>query len=112
MIGNITIGINTTFVVEGWHSPYDVTLGELATYGEPLYVEPTGAIDNVFKYNTSKAVTNPNLTGFQGTHYFSGYGWWPFFGDDDFDKLESGVGYYFEIPSQNANWTHDPTFEN
>ncbi|RMD66549.1 hypothetical protein D6817_03910, partial [Candidatus Pacearchaeota archaeon] len=111
---NITKKINTTFSVNGWYSPYSPTLGNVTAYGDPIKVQPAGAVTDLFRYNASKASSNPQQGGFQGVHYFSSYGWWPFFGDEDFNKLEPGKGYYFRTPNANStnqvNWTMDPTF--
>jgi hypothetical protein len=106
------IPMSNNFYLGSWYNPYDVSIGEEATLGNPFSVIPTDSIDNLFRYNASKATSHPELTGFQGTHHFPGYGWWPFWGDDDFTKLESGVGYYLEIPNPEADWTQDPTFQN
>jgi parallel beta-helix repeat protein len=107
---NSIVQINNTFYLASWHDPYDITIGEEAVYGNPFVVNPEDSIDNLFRYNTSKAASQP--TGFQILHHFPGYGWWPVWGDEDFNQLESGVGYYLEIPNPQANWTQDPTFQN
>ncbi len=109
---NITTSLNYSFNVVNWFSAYQPRLGEEATLGNPLFVTPMNSIDNIFRYNVSKATNNPQLTGFQGLHHFSGYGWWPFFGDEDFVNIEHGSSYYLEIPNAPANWTHNPNFNN
>ncbi len=109
---NITTSLNFTFNVVSWNSAYQPRLGEEAALGNPLYVAPANSIDNIFRYNVSKGTANPQLTGFQGMHHFSGYGWWPFFGDEDFTNLEYGSGYYLDVPASQTNWTHNPNFNN
>ncbi len=109
---NLTTSLNNTFNMIGWNSAYHSRLGEEATLGNPLSVSPVDSFDNIFRYNSSKAVNNPQLSGFQGMHHFSGYGWWPFYGDDDFNKLIYSEGYYVEISVAQSNWTHNPNFNN
>src|SRR5659263_279349 len=71
----------------GWYSMKEAALGEEAVVGNPLNVTPNNSLTSIYRYNTT-------LEQFEKSDHFSGWGWYPATGSENFKKLEPGRGYW------------------
>ncbi|MCP3686335.1 MAG: hypothetical protein GY861_27135 [bacterium] len=97
---NVNTSLISGWNTVGWYSPNSSTLPINGDVAYPVDVEPTESVQAIDRYN---ALTDR----FEVTMFFSGWGWWPAWDNQDFTSLEPGKGYYFDA-TESSIWKHDP----
>ena len=96
---NLTINLSLYWDIVSLYSARDPLLGD-ETLMKIVDVDPPGSVSTILRYN-------PQISDFEVTVYYPGYGWFPSFNNQDFNYMDPFVGYYFDV-AQPANWTMDP----
>ncbi|MFH2021063.1 MAG: hypothetical protein ABIJ34_06610, partial [archaeon] len=74
-----------------------------------LYDEATSKLIDVIPEESNSVILryNEQTELFEVTVFYSGWGFWPSYNNQDFVYLNPGRGYYFDQLTD-ANWTYDP----
>ncbi|NTV23351.1 MAG: DUF2341 domain-containing protein, partial [Nanoarchaeota archaeon] len=97
---NLTLQLKQYWDAVGHYSARDQLLYDEATLN-PIIVTPAESVQSILRYNTTQ-------NRFEVTVYYTGWGFYPSFNNQDFIYLNPNFGYYFDTTGD-ATWQFDPS---